>query len=134
MNVPPELSPAAWIKLADEDFGVAYDLAGLDTNRYHAICFHCQQAVEKYLKALLAAAAEPVPWSHDLAALLQAVQTIHGDAPVAVDELIWLTGFAGRGRYPGFAPPASRQAADRALAAAKAIRTFCRESMPESSA
>jgi len=49
MNVPPELSPAAWIDLADDDFGVACDLAGLDTNRCHGICFHCQQAVEKYL-------------------------------------------------------------------------------------
>ena len=33
---------------------------------YDTACFHCQQAVEKYLKAILAFAGQPIPRTHDL--------------------------------------------------------------------
>ncbi len=42
-----------WIKKADNDFLVAKRESGFDSPVYDAICFHCQQAVEKYLKAAL---------------------------------------------------------------------------------
>lgn len=48
----------------------------LDTQRalaspgpYYTACFHTQQAAEKYLKALLALAAQPIPRTHDLVVL-----------------------------------------------------------------
>ncbi len=41
-----------WIKKADEDYGFAS--AGIEHTEFYAqICFHFQQAAEKYLKAFI---------------------------------------------------------------------------------
>ena len=37
---------------------------------HDGVCFHCQQAAEKYLKALLQDLREPIPHTHDLVRLL----------------------------------------------------------------
>lgn len=39
--------------------------------RYDSICFHAQQCVEKYFKAVLHEAGVPFPKTHDLALLLK---------------------------------------------------------------
>ena len=44
---------ADWIKSADLDFDVATRLASDGEKFRNIIGFHCQQAVEKYLKAVL---------------------------------------------------------------------------------
>jgi len=44
-----------WLFRADEDIAVIDHLMESDSQAYaSSICFHAQQAVEKYLKALLA--------------------------------------------------------------------------------
>ena len=43
-----------WVEKAEEDFDVADTLLyGRDVPLAAAICFHCQQCAEKYLKAYL---------------------------------------------------------------------------------
>ncbi|OHB58027.1 MAG: hypothetical protein A2173_09550 [Planctomycetes bacterium RBG_13_44_8b] len=52
MNLP-EIAKE-WLQKAEEDYGFA--CAGLEDTEYYApICFHYQQAAEKYLKAFIAA-------------------------------------------------------------------------------
>lgn len=42
-----------WIKRANEDLFVVDKLTEFENIATSSICFHCQQAVEKYLKAFL---------------------------------------------------------------------------------
>ena len=43
---------AEWVRKAEVDWQVAQRLAAEKPRLNDPICFHCQQAVEKYLKAL----------------------------------------------------------------------------------
>jgi len=58
MSVPPEVEAVRRIMAVEE--GCPYDTA----------CFHGQQAIEKYLKALLTLSGVPAPRTHDLENLL----------------------------------------------------------------
>ena len=56
-----------WVAKAEEDFLAASalnpaQLAGI-------VCFHCQQSIEKYLKAALVRSGAPVPRTHNLVVL-----------------------------------------------------------------
>ncbi|MDR2886779.1 MAG: HEPN domain-containing protein [Bacteroidales bacterium] len=44
---------AEWIKIADDDFDSAQILNQAVRKHYEIICYHCAQAVEKYLKGYL---------------------------------------------------------------------------------
>jgi HEPN domain-containing protein len=57
-----------WIDMAAEDMGVAEAAWGL--GYYPSCLFHCQQAIEKTLKAGLVEHGESVPKIHDLPALV----------------------------------------------------------------
>ncbi len=58
-----------WIKKADEDLGFASSV--LDDSTYYAqICFHYQQAAEKYLKAFIIGNDLEFNKIHDLVKLL----------------------------------------------------------------
>src|SRR5213595_3317087 len=61
----------SWVRKAERDFKVAQGLLRRWVAGYgDAACFHCQQAVEKYLKARLIESGIPFPRTHDLSALL----------------------------------------------------------------
>lgn len=58
-----------WLQKADEDYGFA--TSSLEYAPYYAqICFHYQQAAEKYLKAFIVAHELEFKKSHDLEELL----------------------------------------------------------------
>src|SRR6266849_5893451 len=61
---------AEWVRKAEADFEAANTIAKLDPSLRDPLCFHCQQTVEKYLKALLQELGQVVPRTHDLANLL----------------------------------------------------------------
>ncbi|MDR2618613.1 MAG: HEPN domain-containing protein [Treponema sp.] len=42
-----------WMQIADDDFDAAKILNESDRKHYEVICYHCSQAVEKYLKGYL---------------------------------------------------------------------------------
>lgn len=59
-----------WVRKAEADLAVVQAiLAGTVTLR-DEICFHCQQAAEKYLKALLQEQGTVAPRTHNLLDLL----------------------------------------------------------------
>ena len=61
---------AQWVRKAEEDWEGARDLAGRRPPLRDLTCFHCQQAAEKYLKALLQNVGAVVPKTHNLRDLL----------------------------------------------------------------
>ena len=63
------------------------------------IGFHAQQAIEKWLKAIIASRGEDHERTHDLDRLLEVVAVDVQTLPLDVDELIALTGFAVPLRY-----------------------------------
>ena len=76
---------AEWLRKADADMNLAEHLVSEGVNFPSAITFHCQQAVEKYLKALLTWWDIEFPKTHVLAKLIGLVET--RDATLATSLL-----------------------------------------------
>lgn len=90
-----------WIRKAEEDLRGANKLAASAPPLRDLACFHCQQAAEKYLKALLQDHGVAVPKIHDLEELLDLL--LPQDASLAPLRRILrsLTRYAVEYRYPG---------------------------------
>ena len=65
-----------WLDKATADFDAAEQLSTQGGRFREIVAFHCQQAVEKYLKALLVQRQVEFPKTHDIAKLLDRVATI----------------------------------------------------------
>ena len=92
-----------WIDTAEADLGVANILAAQSAFR-EAVGFHCQQAAEKYLKALLTHLQIEFRKTHDLEELLGLVATAIEPLPITAADANWLTKFGVELRYPSDAP------------------------------
>lgn len=90
-----------WLDKAREDLQAARLLAGAGGAASIA-CFHCQQAVEKYLKACLVACDLEVPRTHDLEDLASRIIRPSFDIGATVDELRFVRAYAVAPRYPYF--------------------------------
>ncbi len=66
---------------------------------YDTACFHCQQAVEKYLKAVLALAGLTIPRTHDLEEIYNHCLSVAPGLSVDTMELATLTPYAVQLRY-----------------------------------
>ena len=88
-----------WIFRANEDILVIENLFKSDPELFaSAICYHAQQAVEKFLKAFLIYHNVDFPKTHDLDYLLQECKKI--DNGVFDIDLVSLTDFGVSIRYP----------------------------------
>jgi len=93
-----------WFAKANADFDVAVHLM-LEGARFREIvCFHSQQAAEKYLKALLVRHQLEFPKTHDIKDLLDLLDTVHPAAAEALRDAEFLTPFGVKIRYPGDFP------------------------------
>ena len=92
---------------------------------YDAACFHAQQGVEKYLKAVLVEAGRPFSKTHDLLLLLDLCLPTAPLLDSFRPSLAILKNFAVHIRYPG--EDASRTDARDVLQRAEAVRTAVRE-------
>jgi HEPN domain-containing protein len=91
---------------------------------HDAVCFHCQQCAEKYLKALLKELGLPVPRVHDLDELLIRLLPHRPTLTPLRSGLVLLTDYAVETRYPGFF--ATKRHATSALKWAIRVRKECR--------
>jgi HEPN domain-containing protein len=88
------------VRKAEDDLEGAHDPAARKPPLRDLVCFHCQQAVEKYLKALLQELAVVPPRTHDLETLLLLLVP-HDAALLRLRRgLDRLTQFAVDYRYP----------------------------------
>jgi len=88
-----------WIRKAEADFKAASLILREDLN--DAVCFHCQQCIEKYLKAMLVELGLPVPKTHDLGRLRALLVPIYPAMKRYRRGMLFLTTFAVETRYPG---------------------------------
>jgi HEPN domain-containing protein len=94
-----------WLKRAEDDLRVARRESRVTEDpSYSAVCFHSQQAVEKFLKAFLQEHDIPIIKTHDLVYLLQLVIPLRPLWAVYRDGLERLTSYAVDSRYPGEEP------------------------------
>ncbi|WP_168220339.1 HEPN domain-containing protein [Azospirillum thermophilum] len=90
----------AWIRVADLDIkAIRNNLFGPDPTADIA-AYHCQQAAEKLVKALLLAADIHPPKTHDIEALVDRLPNGHPLLPL-IAPLGRFTEFVTSARYPG---------------------------------
>ena len=91
---------AEWLKYADNDLEAVHILAGHYPMQLEIICYHCQQAAEKALKAfLLFSDCEP-PKTHNLESLIDLCRELSNEFDDIVSECEYLNPFGVQLRYP----------------------------------
>ncbi len=120
-----------WVAKAKNDLLNADNNLAAEAVPCDTVCFHCQQAAEKLLKAYLARRGISAPRVHDLLAILQRVLLQDESAEELRDPLSDLNPYAVEIRYPdeGFMP--SRQDAREAREAAGHVWRWLEASCPE---
>lgn len=89
-----------WVEKADHDLGTA-ELTQIHIPVFRdTIAFHCQQAVEKYLKAYLIFNNIQPKRTHDLVLLLGMISTIESVSDDLFDLIAELQDYAVEVRYP----------------------------------
>ena len=90
-----------WIEIANNDLRVAQYLAkNMRPVSYEIICFHCQQAVEKYLKWVLVLHDIDPPKIHDLEELEKLCENIAPQFNTIFEKCAVLTEYAVHTRHP----------------------------------
>ncbi|MGB7685937.1 MAG: HEPN domain-containing protein [Solirubrobacterales bacterium] len=90
---------AVLVGKAEEDATAVRLFAANDEIGDHIVGFHAQQAIEKWLKAVLASRGEKFEYTHDLHRLVMQVTHDSGELPADVDAIIALTQYAVPLRY-----------------------------------
>lgn len=88
-----------WLFKANEDLLVVDKLTEFEIVATSSVCFHCQQAVEKFLKAFLIANGVDIKKTHNIEFLLSECSDIDKDF-VDIDPKE-LSDFGVEARYPG---------------------------------
>jgi HEPN domain-containing protein len=111
-----------WIIKGDHDLGTA-KITYLHIPEYlDTVTFHCQQAVEKYLKAYLIFQSTTFRFSHDLVYLLDLITQNDSDFEEYYDTVSELQGFAVEIRYPNETIYLSNEKVEKAMSIAKTVR------------
>jgi HEPN domain-containing protein len=98
MNESLEQYIGQWLFKANEDLKVVERLMDDDSPMTNPICFHCQQAVEKFLKAFLCFKEVETPKTHDVVLLRKlCTQLVPHFADLDIKDL---NRFAVQSRYP----------------------------------
>lgn len=113
-----------WLMKADEDFKVAeHELERSQSEIItSAVCFHCQQTVEKLLKAYLVYKNEDFGRIHDLKVLLELCKRLNRDFNKL--DVGNLTFYAVQIRYPDEFYTPSVEEAKECFKIAKEIREY----------
>lgn len=119
-----------WVQKAENDLTTAAHTLKLANDcPTDTVCFHAQQCVEKYIKALLSYRQTPFPKVHSVSALL-ALLAARERPSVTQAEQARLSDYAVVARYPGEYEPIPLAEARRAVAVARRVRRQVRRSLP----
>ncbi len=96
----PESNFAAWLRKAEHDLLNIQNNLGSTTIPWDTVCFHAQQAAEKFLKALLVLHGREVSKTHDLVALLARCVECEAGLANLESDCRTLTSYGVAARYP----------------------------------
>ncbi len=119
-----------WVEKAENDLKTAEHTLTLgEDGPTDTVCFHAQQVVEKYLKALLALEQIDFPKTHDTKKLIGLLPaSLRPELPKAKQDL--LTDYATATRYPGPDDPITLAEAREAVELARRVREKIRGHLP----
>ena len=118
-----------WIMKAENDMRTATHTLTLEKDcPTDTVCFHAQQCVEKYLKALLVWRGVRFPKTHSISELIRLVPQ-DGRPQITPEEQEELTDLAIGARYPGY-DPISLTEARAIVKVARRIRQEIRRLLP----
>jgi len=119
-----------WLAKADNDLKNATHTLTLGKEApTDTVCFHAQQCVEKYIKALLVFRGTPFPQTHDIHGL-RALLPPKLRPRLAKKVQNRLTDYATVLRYPGSGPDVPLAEARQAVAIARQVRREVRKHLP----
>ncbi len=101
MDDPKNTLVKNWLIKAKHDLESAYKLASGDDPYLDTAIYHCQQAVEKAIKAILVYNDQRFEKTHDLTILLESAQNYESNLKGLQDIAELLTPYATEFRYPG---------------------------------
>lgn len=117
--------PLSWIMKGDRDLALVRDMLPNLATYPDLICYHCQQAAEKHLKALLVHYGQSVKKTHDLEELIDllapfaiSISVEHYNNALKINDYAILT------RYPSMAIDPTEADVLEAVACAEFFRGF----------
>lgn len=116
-----------WFRRADEDLALIEVILKRGSSFSNPICFHAQQAAEKYLKGFLAYHDLHVRKIHDLEVLVEDCAKIEISFKTLQDSARFLNQFYIESRYPDDYIEFSRNDAEEAFTSATKIKNFILE-------
>jgi HEPN domain-containing protein len=123
MNPEKNQKIEGWFLVAEKDLQVADVLILQDLWAYDILCFHCQQGVEKYLKALLVYHDLDLPKVHDIRQLLAILLPLDQEV-LSLQDAVDLNDYAVRYRYPDHLEIDDKNIALRAIHLANEVKSF----------
>jgi len=111
-----------WLQRAKSNLQIAEAGKVFEDILYEDLCFDCEQAVEKALKALLVSIDVSFPHTHSIGHLIELIEEHNIMVPDEIKDSISLTAYAVSTRYPGDFEPVDEQEYQEALETA--IKVF----------
>ena len=113
-----------WIEKADHDLGSAKIIYLHLPDYFDTIAFHCQQAVEKYLKAVLVFYQIEFSRSHDLIYLLELLSIKIEVEDLKFKKAFLLNGFGVQIRYPNKTLKPTKEEIELAIEISQEFRSY----------
>jgi HEPN domain-containing protein len=123
---PSQALARRWFQKAENDLLSVQNNLKAEQYASDTVCFHCQQAAEKYLKGFLAWHQMPFAKTHDLLDLLRRLMQISNmDAQMLSDNLLLLDRYSVSIRYPQeYEEEPDEEEVREAVEAAYAVRAW----------
>ncbi|MFW6311164.1 MAG: HEPN domain-containing protein [Nanoarchaeota archaeon] len=116
-----------WIYEANNDLGLAEFVIDNDGKYYDLVCFHCQQAAEKYLKAYIIYLRLHYEKVHDLKYLLNVIEK-RREVPDKLKEYAELLNeYTIDSRYPDYWHDPTLDETKECIKAAQGFKSFIKE-------
>lgn len=120
-----------WIKKAEKDLLSAEREFSFDDPITETVCFHCQQAVEKYLKAFLVDHQIYFTKTHKIIDLLELCASVDSSFKDELENADNLTDYAVEIRYPDVWLEPEIEDAEEALEIANKAKEFVLNKIPD---
>jgi HEPN domain-containing protein len=123
---------SGWVEKAEHDYYAAKQLfESIDVEvPFDVVCFHAQQCVEKYPKAVCISLGTPAPRIHDLSELRLLLPADLKNS-IHADELAELNPYAVDIRYPGVMETVTKEDTEKALSISSRICSICMKFLSE---